>query len=180
MYPSSCTRAVNKKLDYPSQQCLLLFFIPFPTIVIRCRNSTLINISIENRYYNRFIHLERPIFPVNHNGTSLFTIPTTFGIVHGGVRVLHSRGTSHPICDLSQIIATRQLDAFTLPSTHYISNNYIYFQSHLFAATNSISIDLITLKDWFLFSIDHQPQATTNPAISSCLLLWLPVIVQWL
>ena len=32
-----------------------------------CRNSS-INISIDNRYDNRFIYLGRPIFTVNHNG----------------------------------------------------------------------------------------------------------------
>ena len=29
------------------------------------------NISINNRYYNRFIQLERPVFPMKHNGTAL-------------------------------------------------------------------------------------------------------------
>ena len=35
-----------------------------------CRKSS-INISIDNRYYNRFIHLGKPILPVNHNGGAL-------------------------------------------------------------------------------------------------------------
>ena len=144
-----------------------------------CRKSS-INISIDNRYYNRFIHLGRTIFPVNHNGASAFTIPTIFGIAHAQVRVLHSRDTSHPICDLSRIIATRQLDAVTVPSTHYVSNNCIYFQPHLFAGTNSIAIDLMTLKDGFFSQHRHQPWATSNPAISSCWLLWMPMIAQWL
>ena len=39
-----------------------------------CRNSS-INISIDNRYYNLFIHLGRPIFTVNHNGASVVKIP---------------------------------------------------------------------------------------------------------
>ena len=39
----------------------------------------------------------------------MFTIPTTFAIAHVRVRMLHSRGTGCSICDLSWIIATRQL-----------------------------------------------------------------------
>ena len=43
------------------------------------------SISIDSRYCNRFINLGRLIFPLNHSGASaatVFTIPTTFGIVH--------------------------------------------------------------------------------------------------
>ena len=36
-----------------------------------CRNSS-INISIDNRYYNRFIHLGKLIFTVNHNGACVY------------------------------------------------------------------------------------------------------------
>ena len=36
-----------------------------------CRNSS-INFSIDNRYDNRFIHLGRPIFTVNHNGARVY------------------------------------------------------------------------------------------------------------
>ena len=36
-----------------------------------CFNSS-INISIDNRYDNRFIHLGRPIFTVNHNGACVY------------------------------------------------------------------------------------------------------------
>ena len=79
-------------------------------------------------------------------------IPTTFGIAYARVRLLHSRGSGSPICDLSRFIATRQLDAFTVLSTQYISNNCIYVRSHLFAGTNSIAVDLMTMKDW-LFSV---------------------------
>ena len=49
-------------------------------------------------------------------------IPTSFG--HA---VVHSPATAHP----SQIIATRQLDALAVPSTHCITNDCIYLQSHL-------------------------------------------------
>ena len=161
---------------------------------------------------------------------SVFTILTTFGIAHARVTWLNSRGTGHPICDLSWIIATQLLDilsvcenfwgyadlrshknisiagpasqlhvstvgtnvilpnycqssrtckyficqstpsisnlgprtckfrgdcmlhALTVPSTHYVSNNCIYFQSYLLVGTSSIAIDIMTMKDWFFFS----------------------------
>ena len=43
--------------------------------------NTSVNISTDNRYYNRF-SLGRPIFTVNHNGASVFTSPITLGIAH--------------------------------------------------------------------------------------------------
>ena len=85
----------------------------------------------------------------------MFTIPTKFGIAHACVRMLQLRGTGCSICDLSRMIATPQLDAFTVPSSHYVSNNLIYVWSHLFAGTDSIAIDLMTMEDW-LFS-QHMP-----------------------
>ena len=49
-------------------------------LTLYCKSST--NVSIDNRYCNRFIDSQRLIFPVNHNGASVFTILTTFGIAH--------------------------------------------------------------------------------------------------
>ena len=46
----------------------LLIMLTEPTF---CRNSS-INIPIDNRYDNRFIHLGRPIFTVNHNGACVY------------------------------------------------------------------------------------------------------------
>ena len=60
-----------------------------------CRNSS-INISIGNRYYDRFINLGRPIFSLNHSGASaatVFTIPTTFGIAHAPCYTRAERAT---------------------------------------------------------------------------------------
>ena len=51
-----------------------------------CYKSSM-NISIDNHYCNRSIHIRRPIFPVNNNGASVFTIQTTFGIAHVRVGV---------------------------------------------------------------------------------------------
>ena len=116
-----------------------------------CRKSSL-NISIDIRYCNRFIHLDEPIFSVNHNGASLCLQSRPHLESCMRMSMLHSWGTGHPICDLSRIIATRQLDALTVPSTHYVSNNCVYFQSYLLAGTNSIVIDLMTTKDLTVFS----------------------------
>ena len=142
------------------------------TEVTFCPKSST-NISIDNWCYNWFIQLEKPIFPVKHHGAALFTIPTIFGIAHTCVRVLHSQGRGRPICDLSRIIDTRQLDAFTVPSTHYVCNNCIYVRSHLFAGTDSIAIDLMTMEDW-LFS-QHRPPA---PRLQqSCHFFLLAVVI---
>ena len=109
---------------------------------------------------------------------SVFTNSTTIGITHASVRVLHSRGTGRPVCDLSRIIATRQLDAFTGQSTHYVSNNCIYVRSHLFAGTDSIATDLITMKDW-LFS-QHRPPAPLHQQSCHFFLLAVVIAGQWL
>ena len=59
---------------YRSNRSPLLIMLTEPTF---CRNS-LINISIDNRYDNRFIHLGRPIFTVNHNGACVYTTDYTW------------------------------------------------------------------------------------------------------
>ena len=115
------------------------------------------NILIDNWYCNWFIYFGWPILPMNYYVTSLClqSQPHLGSRMH--MSVLHLGGTAHPICDLSQIIATRELDALTVPLTHQISNDYIYFHSHLLAGTNSTAISLMTMKGWF-FS-QYQPQA---------------------
>ena len=59
---------------YRSNQSPLLIMLTEPTF---CRSSS-INISIDNRYDNRFIHLGRPIFTVNHNGACVYTTDYTW------------------------------------------------------------------------------------------------------
>ena len=120
-----------------------------------CRKSS-INISTDNRYYNRFIHLGRPIFPVNHHGATVFTIPTTFGTAHARVVVTLARLRSPNLRPECRIISIRQLDILTVPLSHYVSNHCIYFQPHLLAGTNSNAIELMTMKDFFL-GIVHPP-----------------------
>ena len=129
------------------------------------------NMSIDNRYCNRFIHIGRPIFSVNRSGASVYNPD---GIWERACPVLHSRGTVHPICDPSRIIATRQLNALTVPWSHII----IVFTSIpiCFAGTNSIAIDLITVKDRFFFSASATspgPPATIQPP-------FLLVVIRWL
>ena len=59
---------------YRSNRSPLLIMLTEPTF---CRNSS-INISIDNRYDNRFIHLGRPIFTVNHNGACVYNSDYTW------------------------------------------------------------------------------------------------------
>ena len=86
------------------------------------------NMSIDNRYCNRFIHIGRPIFSVNRSSASVYNPDD---IWERAFAVLHSRSTAHPICDPSGIIATRQLNALTVPWSHTVSNNCIYIHSYL-------------------------------------------------
>ena len=59
---------------YRSNRSPLLIMLTEPTF---CRNSS-INISIDNRYDNRFIHLGRPIFTVNYNGAGVYNSDYTW------------------------------------------------------------------------------------------------------
>ena len=61
-----------------------------------CKSS--MNISIGNRYCNRFIHFARLIFPANHNDAFVYNPDH---IWDRACACYHSRGTGHPICDLS-------------------------------------------------------------------------------
>ena len=147
------------------------------TELTSCHKSST-NISIDNRYYNRFIQLGRLIFPLKYNSAALITIPTTFGMAHARVTLARNRSPNlRPESD-HRYSTARCFDCF---ANHYVSNNCFYVWSHVFAGTDSIAIDLMTMKDW-LFS-QHRPPAPRHQQschISSCWLLWLPVIAQWL
>ena len=86
------------------------------------------NMSIDNHYCNRSIHIGRLIFSVNRSGASVYNPED---IWERACAVLHLRGTAHPICDPSRIIATRQLNALTVLWSHNVSNNCIYIHSYL-------------------------------------------------
>ena len=126
------------------------------------------NMSIDNRYCNRFIHIGRPIFSVNRSGAFVYNPDD---IWERACMVLNSPGTAHPICDLSRIIATRQLNALTVPWSHNVSNNCIHIHSYLLRwyKLNCNRFNHCESPIFFL-SIGHQPRATSdNPAaISSC------------
>ena len=126
------------------------------------------NMSIDNRYCNRFIRIGRPIFSVNRSSASVYNPDD---IWERACAVLHSPGTAHPICDPSRIIATRQLNALTVPWSHNVSNNCIYTHSYLLRwyKLNCNRFNHCERSIFFL-SIGHQPGAISdNPAaISSC------------
>ena len=87
------------------------------------------------------------------------------------MRVTLARHRSPNLRSECQSIATRQLEALTVPSTHNVANNCIYFQSHLLVGTNSTAIDLMTMKDYFFSA-----SATSNPPfviVGCCDCRWL-------
>ena len=90
---------------YRSNRFPLLIMLTEPAL---CGNSS-INISIDNRYWNRFIHLEDRYFPwITTAPMCLQSGPHLGSRMH----VLHSRGTGHPICDLS--VGSSLLDSLML------------------------------------------------------------------
>ena len=78
--------------------------------------------------------------------------------------VLYSRGTAHSICDPSRIIATRALNALTVPWSHYVSINCVYKQSHLLRWYKRYWNRFNHRESPIFLSIGHQRQS----AISSC------------
>ena len=82
-----------------------------------CRNSS-INISIGNRYYNRFINLGRLIFSLNHcsaSAATVFTISTTFGIAHAPCYTRAERATQS-----AARVGSSLFDFLTVSSTQYV------------------------------------------------------------
>ena len=125
--------------------------------------KSLLNMSIDNRCCNRFIHIRRLIFSVNRRGASVYNL---YDIWECACAVLHSRDTAHPICEPSRIIATRQLSALTVPWSHYISNNCIYVQSPLHH-WYKLNCRRFNDRERLIF-LWHQPPATVRHFI----LLW--------
>ena len=153
------------------------------------------NMSTDNWYCNRFIHIGRPIFSVNRSGASVYNPDD---IWEPACTVLHSRGTAHPVCDPSRIIAARQLNALTVPWSHYFSKNCIYAQSHLLrwykfncnwfnhrerpiffsaSATSDNLPFLLVMIRWLRndFSIPHAPENMSRENIHYNLFLHLDV-----
>ena len=109
-------------------------------------------ISINNRYSDRFIYPRKIIFREPRRG---FTIPTTVGST---VSCSHRAG--HSISDPSLTIATGLLVTLIVPSTPYISKNYIYL---LPFPPIVLVIDLITVK-YSIFS-QHRPPAAIRHSL---------------
>ena len=132
------------------------------------------NMSIDNRYFNRFIHIGRPIFSVNRSSASLFTIPTTFGNAHARCYTREA-----PLIQSTTQVGSSQLDSSMLwLFREAMTSPIIVFTSipTCFAGTNSIAIDLITVKDRFFFSASATspgPPATIRPP-------FLLVVIRWL
>ena len=122
------------------------------------------NMLIDNRYCNRFIHIGRPIFSVNRSVASVYNPDD---IWESACAVLHSRGIAHPLCDPSQIIATRRLNALTVPWSHYISKNFIYIQSHLLRCYK-LNCNQLNHHERPIFS-QHRPPATIRHFFVLCL-----------
>ena len=142
---------------------LLFFIFTEPTF---WRNSST-NISIGNRYYNRFINLGRPIFSLNHSGASaatVFTIPTTFGIAHAPCYTRAERATQS-----AARVGSSLFDFLTVPSTHYVHKIVFTFSPTCRACKNSIAIYLIIMRDLIFFICIGRHQLS---AIESSALLW--------
>ena len=126
------------------------------------------SISIHSRYCNRFINIGRPIFPLNHSGTSavmVFTIPTTFGIGHARCYTRAEWATQSGTRVRSSLLAS-----LTVPSTHYVTKIVFTF-SPICRACTSIAIYLIIMRD-FMFSLHWLAEAI-------CHFFWLFVLAQW-
>ena len=109
-------------------------------------------ITIDRCYCNRFINLGRPLFSLNHSGASaatVFTIPTTFSIVHARCYTRAERATQS-----ATKVRSSLLDALSVPSTHYIPQIAFIFS----LICRGCTIDLVTIKDLIFFSAS----ATSN------------------
>ena len=101
-------------------------WFPFLTKRWFCRKLSM-NITIDNRYRIRFVHLGKPILSVNHSGASLQSRPY-FGCAHARVNVSLASGRS---LDLRHESNRRYLMFLLFLQTNYVSSNCIYFQYHL-------------------------------------------------
>ena len=137
---------------YRLNRSSLLIMFTEPTF---CCNSS-INISIGNRYYNRFINLGRPIFSLNHSGASaatVFTIPTTFGIAHVPCYTRAERATQS-----AARVGSSLFDFLTVPSTHYVHKIVFTFSPICRACKNSIAVCLIIMRDLIFLGIGPHQQ----------------------
>ena len=98
-----------------------------------------------------------------HNGHDGVSNHNPNDIWERACAVLHSRGTAHSICNPSRIIATVDSSMLWLFREAIMSPLIVFTSSPTcFAGTNSIGIDLITMKDRFFLSIGPRASATSD------------------
>ena len=90
---------------------------------------------------------------MNHNGAALCLQAQPFLDTR-----MHVFGCNTRVAPVTQSATwvRSSLNAFTFPSTNNVSNNCIYFQSHLLTGTYSIATDLMTTKLILFLSIGHK------------------------
>ena len=114
------------------------------------------NISIDNRYCNRFIHLGRPIFSGNRSGASVYNPD----LIWQRACAYRCYTREPPVIQSATRVVSSLLDRSMLSLFHEpIMSPIIVFTSSptCLASKNSIAIDLITIKDRFL---QHRRPAT--------------------
>ena len=98
---------------------------------------------------------------LNHSGasdTTVFTIPTTFGIAHARCYTRAERATQS-----ATRVRSSLLDSLTVPSTHYVPKIVFTFSPMCCACTNSIAIYLIIMRDFIFLCIGpHQQSAISS------------------
>ena len=135
------------------------------------------NMSIDNRHCNRFIHIGRPIFSVNRSGASVYNPEDIWerACVHqdkmcGVTLARHCSFKLGPKSD-HRYSTAQCSDCSVKPIIVFTSIHTC------FAGTNSIAINLITVKDRFFFfsasATSPGPPATIRPP-------FLLVVIRWL
>ena len=107
------------------------------------------NISIDNRYCNRFIHLGRPIFSGNRSGASVYNPD----LIWQRACAYRCYTREPPVIQSATRVVSSLLDRSMLSLFHEpIMSPIIVFTSSpiCLASKNSIAIDLITIKDRLL------------------------------
>ena len=133
------------------------------------------NMSIDYQYYNRYVHLRRPIFPTNHNSASLYNPEhiLDFACVCYSQEAPFTKSAAWVLdhhfsidwCSYCSANPLRLQSLYLLPVPpacwHKFNSNWFNDHERVFFLASAPSLG-------------HQ-----YTAISSCWLLWLPVIAQW-
>ena len=106
---------IMKKLDYPSQYCLWLFSIPSLSVVIRCRNSTLI-LKID-AWFLRYGVLDKTVYPLYTHPESLLNYTSRH------FQQLHLTRISYHVGSICNQQATSNDAKHSSGNTHVVSLN---------------------------------------------------------